>query len=310
MSRPQPPLARAAVDRAAHHRFDDDWLARAWAHPASRGFAVYDTRALVEGAAALVWSKPADLPEGERYFLGVRPEEPDAGYFAVAAPLEPAASAGSRAASLRDVGALLSDADAGLLAHASSLERWHARNPFCPQCGATTQAQLGGHARRCTVEGTEHHPRTDPAVIMLVTDGDGSCLLGHAPSWPARRMSTLAGFVEAGESLEHAVVREVAEEVGVDVGEVSYVGSQPWPFPCSLMLGFTARTTTARSKPRLDDGEISFARWFSRDEMRTAVEDGSLLLPMRSSIAFFLIQSWFGDDLSAIVDSRSAYAGR
>jgi len=308
MSRPQPPLARAAVDRAAELRSDDAWLARAWSHPRSRAFVVHNTLALVEGDAALVWTPPAETPEGQRYFLGVRHDDPDAGYFAVAAPLT--ARPGARPASLRDVGALLSDADAGMLAHASSLERWHARNPFCPQCGAATETLLAGHARRCTVEGTEHHPRTDPAVIMLVTDSDDSCLLGHAPSWPSRRMSTLAGFVEAGESLEHAVAREVAEEVGVTVGEVSYVGSQPWPFPCSLMLAFTARTTSPRSAPRLADGEISFARWFSRTELRAAIEDGSLLLPMRASIAFFLIQSWFGPDLGNVVDARSAYASR
>jgi NAD+ diphosphatase len=308
MTLAEPPLARAAIDRAAEHRADSSWLATAWAHPLSRAFAVQDSRALVrdEPGAALVWSSPSDL-DGERLFLGVHPDDPDAGYFAVIAPL--AEQTRARPASLRDVGAVLSDADAGMLAHASALERWHARNPFCPQCGSPTETLMAGHARRCLAEGTEHHPRTDPAVIMLVTDSDDRCLLGHAPGWPPRRMSTLAGFVEAGESLERAVAREVAEEVGVTVEEVSYVGSQPWPFPCSLMLAYNARAKR-HVVPRLADGEISFARWFSRDEMRAAIEDGSLLLPMRASIAFFLIQNWFGDDLGAVLDQRSAYAHR
>jgi NAD+ diphosphatase len=197
-----------------------------------------------------------------------------------------------------------------MLAHASALERWHERNPYCPQCGAPTVAILAGHARRCTREGTEHHPRTDPAVIMLVTDADDRCLLGHAPAWPPRRMSTLAGFVEAGEALEHAVEREVGEEVGVAVDQISYVGSQPWPFPSSLMLAFMARATIRHRVPELADGEISYARWFSRAELRAAVGDGLLLLPMRASIAFFLIQTWFGPDLAELVDKQQAHAGR
>jgi NAD+ diphosphatase len=304
----EPPLARASVDRAAQLRSDDGWLARAWAHPASRLFAVQDSRALVDGDAALVWSPTTDYAVDDAYFLGVHHDDPDAGYFAVADPLPEID--GARAASLRDVGAALSDADAGLLAHASALERWHARNPFCPQCGAATIPMLAGHARRCTVEGTEHHPRTDPAVIMLVTDADDRCLLGHAPLWPPRRMSTLAGFVEAGESLERAVIREVAEEVGVVVDEVTYVGSQPWPFPCSLMLAYNARTNAPGARPILVDGEISHARWFSRDELRAAVEEGSLLLPMRASIAFYLVDSWFGGTLGDVLDAKHAYAAR
>jgi NAD+ diphosphatase len=309
MNGSQPPLARAAVDRAAQHRPDEAWLRRAWANGRSQVFVVHDTLALVtDDGAALLWLAPGHAPEGQRYFLGVHHDDPDAGYFAVAAALPH--RAGSRPASLRDVGALLSDSDAGMLAHASALERWHARNPFCPQCGSPTEIALAGHARMCTAEGTEHHPRTDPAVIMLVTDADDSCLLGHAPAWPSRRMSTLAGFVEAGESLEHAVMREVAEEVGLEVADVGYVGSQPWPFPCSLMLAFTARASAPRARPQLQDGEITFARWFSRADLRQAVIDGSLLLPMRASIAFFLVRSWFGDDLDGIVDARSAHASR
>ena len=131
-----------------------------------------------------------------------------------AAPLPDPPPSGTRAATLREVGADLSDADAGLFAHAAALEQWHARHVRCPLCGAATVVALAGHVRRCVNDGSEHYPRTDPAVIMLVTDGDDRCLLGRQPSWPAGRMSTLAGYVEAGETLEHAVVREVFEEVG------------------------------------------------------------------------------------------------
>jgi NAD+ diphosphatase len=157
---------------------------------------------------------------------------------------------------------------------------------------------MGGHLRVCVTDGVEHYPRTDPAVIMLVVDDDGRALLGHQPSWPQGRMSTLAGFVEAGETLEDAVAREVLEEVGVVVDDVRYVESQPWPFPSSLMLAFTAHAAT--SELAVDGVEISDARWFTRDELTTCVQDGSLRLPMRSSVAFRLIDRWYGGGLAAV----------
>jgi NAD+ diphosphatase len=301
MTRQPPPLGRSGIDRAAHLRADDEWLARAWANPSSRVIVVDDGRALVDEHDALVASTAADLPAGERYFLGVAaPSDVDdaVGVFAVAASLPDPPPSGMRAGNLREVGANLSDADAGVFAHAAALEQWHARHVRCPLCGAATVVALAGHVRRCVNDGSEHYPRTDPAVIMLVTDADDRCLLGRQPSWPAGRMSTLAGYVEAGETLEHAVVREVFEEVGIGVGEVRYVASQPWPFPSSLMLAFTAKATT--TELTIDGDEIAEARWFSREELRTASTGGSLRLPMSASVAFYLIDGWFGGDLARV----------
>jgi NAD+ diphosphatase len=296
MSRQPPPLGRAGVDRAAHLRADDEWLARAWANPSSRAILVAAGRVLVDENNTLVTTHPADAPTGERYFLGIAipSDAADAiGIFAVAAPLPDPLPTGTRALTVRDVGAELSDEDAGLLAHAAALEQWHARHPRCPLCGAATVVALAGHLRRCVDDGSEHHPRTDPAVIMLVIDTDGPdqrCLLGRQSTWPAGRMSTLAGYVEAGETLEHAVVREVFEEVGIRVDDVRYVASQPWPFPSSLMLAFTARATTTQVD--VDGLEIAEARWFTRDQLTAAIASETVRLPMQASVAFYLINGW------------------
>ncbi|HEY3437455.1 MAG TPA: NAD(+) diphosphatase [Actinotalea sp.] len=193
---------------------------------------------------------------------------------------------------LRDVGHALDDRDAGLAAPAAGLAAWHARHRRCPLCGAPTAPADGGWLRRCTVDASDHYPRTDPAVIMAVVDDDDRLLLGHAAHWPDRRFSTLAGFVETGESLEGAVRREVAEEAGITIGDVTYQGSQPWPFPASLMLAFVARALTTDLV--VDGVELTEARWFTRDELATAVASGEVLLPMRTSVALALIEDWYG----------------
>jgi NAD+ diphosphatase len=310
MRREPPPLGRAGVDRAAQLRADDEWLARAWNNPASCVIVVDGGRALVDAHDELVRLPTHAAPAGERYFLGVPDEAAVSGgigIFGVAAGLPVDAADGARPATLREVGAALSDADAGLLAHAAALEQWHARHPRCPLCGAATVVAMGGHLRRCVDDGSEHHPRTDPAVIMLITDDDDRCLLGRHPTWPQGRMSTLAGYVEAGETLEHAVVREVAEEVGIVVDDVTYVASQPWPFPSSLMLAFTAHATATDLD--VDGVEISEARWFSRDDLRAAIAEGSLRFPMRASVAFYLIDGWFGGGLADVV-ADTAFTSR
>lgn len=199
---------------------------------------------------------------------------------------------------LRDIGDRLGDRDAGLATSAVALAAWHERHPRCPRCGEATEVLEAGWVRQCTADRSLHYPRTDPAVIMAVTDAEDRILLGHAAHWPDKRFSTLAGYVEPGESLEEAVRREVAEETAIAVGEVSYQGSQPWPFPCSLMTAFRARVAAGASTAVVVDGEeLTDARFFTRAELGAAVAAGEVHLPMRSSIARALIEDWYGGPL-------------
>jgi NAD+ diphosphatase len=204
----------------------------------------------------------------------------------------PALGEGTQFVNLREVGPNLAAREASLLAYARGLLHWHAQHRFCPACGQPTQSEEGGHMRRCADKAcnTLHFPRTDPAVIMLVHDGE-RCLLARQPRFPAGMYSTLAGFVEPGETLEEAVIREVAEEAGIPVTEVRYAGSQPWPFPASLMLGFYARATA--SAITLDPHELEDARWLSRAELRDSAKLG-IHLPRGDSIARRLVEGWLG----------------
>lgn len=302
------PLARTAVDRAAEHRTDEAWLAAAWSHPGTRVLTVSGGRALVvdsESAhgAARSARRPAELvlfPSfeapvgGERYFLGVGAS--GTAYFALAVDSLPGRlDDEARPAGLREAALLLGDLHSGLMVHAVALENWHTMHRFCARCGGPTQIAAAGHVRRCPACGAEHYPRTDPAVIMLVRDQDDRCLLGNHALWPRGRFSTLAGFVEPGESLEQAVRREVAEEAGITVGAVSYIGSQPHPFPSSLMLGFMADALSTEIK--VDGEEMAEARWFSRAALRAAVEAGEVYPPSRMSIARRLVELWYGSPL-------------
>jgi NAD+ diphosphatase len=306
-------LARGEVDRSAHFRSDEEWLAAAWARPDTRVVVVDHGRALVRLAGdgtELAFTAPAQAPEGVRFLLGVADD--DVVYFGVAGPLPGLDGAGAavsaasavspvsagevRAAPLREVGPLLSDRDAGLMTHAVALGNFHDTHHFCPNCGEPSVPVYSGHARRCTVEGTDEFPRSDPAMIVLVTDPADRALLARNAAWPAHRVSILAGFVEAGESAEQAVAREVQEEVGIAVGEVHYLGSQPWPMPQSLMLGFRAEATGSMEL-QVDDDEIAEAGWYSRDELTAAVADGTIRLPPPVSIAHQIIQSWFGREV-------------
>ncbi|MCU1593549.1 MAG: diphosphatase [Frankiales bacterium] len=278
-----PALSRATVDRDAATRDSPELLEKAW--QASRVLVVDDqSRALLDGTDLVFLSADA-APEGDRLYLGAESGQP---YFAVRAALP--RKLGAQPRSLRDVGALLSDRDAGLLVHAVGLANWHATHPRCPRCGAPTTAIRGGSVRLCTEDGSEHFPRTDPAMIVLVTDGADRCVLGRQAIWPVGRYSTLAGFVEPGESAEQAVVREVWEETGIVVTNVAYEASQPWPFPASLMLGFRA-TCASDAVPVATDGELEDARWFTKDELR----DGTAMLPTPVSIAYKLIMEWLQD---------------
>ncbi|MBT2522686.1 NAD(+) diphosphatase [Arthrobacter sp. ISL-28] len=192
----------------------------------------------------------------------------------------------------RDVAARLDPTHTALFVEASAIANWHATHTHCPRCGTPTNVEASGWVRRCPADGSEHYPRTDPAIIVTVVGPDGRLLLGGGGPLDARNYSTLAGFVEPGESLEQAVVREILEEVGVRVRACQYLGSQSWPFPASLMLGFTAVTDDAEAKP--DGVEVTRARWFSREELQAAVLSGEITISTRLSIARSLIEHWYG----------------
>ena len=191
---------------------------------------------------------------------------------------------------IREVGAHLAPVDLELSTMAVAMAEWHRLEPHCPRCGGPSLVTAAGSARTCPTCRRDLFPRTDPAVIVAVVDESDRLLLGHQASWPAGRFSVLAGFVEAGESLEQAVHREVLEEVGVRLHDVTYVASQPWPFPRSIMLGFTARATG--TEIRVDGTEIVEARWFPRQELRVGVASGEVGLPTPASIASRLVAGW------------------
>jgi NAD+ diphosphatase len=221
------------------------------------------------------------VPDGEAIFLGIEPD--GTALFAIAAD--------EGGVGLRDAAARLSPADAGLVAYATAMVTWHRTHPHCARCGARTVMAEAGHVRSCPACGALHHPRTDPVVIMLVHDGD-RVLLGRQARWPAGRYSTLAGFVEPGESIEEAVAREVREEAGVEVGEPRYRSSQPWPFPASLMLGF--HVPYAAGDARTNDAELEDVRWFDRAEVAAMArgDAAGLQLPPTEAIARRLINEW------------------
>ncbi|WP_283135626.1 NAD(+) diphosphatase [Rhizohabitans arisaemae] len=287
-------LSRSTVNRSSALRADTTWLERVWRDPRTRVVPIENGRTLVRrnaGSTALVLLTPEQAPEGERYLLGV--DDDGTAYYAVSAPLSPVDDA--EPADLRQVGALLGDRDAGLLVYAVALEAWHATHEYCPRCGSRTEVGLEGHTRICPRDDSQHFPRIDPAVIMLIHDADDRCLLARGRGWPERRFSILAGFVEPGESLEQAVIREVAEEVGVAVTAPQYLGSQPWPFPRSLMLGFFARAVS--TELNCDPAEIAEARWVSRADLKAQVGNGEIILPGELSIAHRLIERWYGERL-------------
>ncbi|MGH3278472.1 MAG: NAD(+) diphosphatase [Trebonia sp.] len=295
-------LSRSTLDRATTRRGDAAWIARAWADPGTRVLVVHDSRALVavrDGQPGLVFVSPADAPEGAKFLLGVDPE--GIAYFGVSSveELEPASrweDPDVKPMALRQAATLLSDRDAGLLTHAVALAYWHHTHTHCPQCGTPTVPAPAGHLTTCPADGTEHFPRLDPAVIMLVLDPDDRLMLARNALWPQGRMSTVAGFVEPGESAEHAVTREVYEETSIVVGQVRYLGSQPWPMPRSLMLGYQARAASGQ-RIVVDEEEIGEARWFTRAELRAAIDAGEVGIAPTSSIARRLIEYWYGEEL-------------
>ena len=292
------------LDRAALRREDAAWIAEAIAHPGTLFTPVWRARSLMKGVAdgrpeaVLLTGAAAEavrMAGGPWAFLGLWDDTP---VFAVDCsqsddplPLLPAGPGwdGIGFTDLRAVAGLLPPGEASVLAHARGLMHWRTRHRFCGVCGAACEPRAAGHVMRCTSCNAEHFPRTDPAVIMLVVRGD-RCLLGHSRRFPSTVMySTLAGFVEPGESLEEAVRREVLEESGIRVGAVWYHSSQPWPFPASIMLGFHAEGLD--EEIRIDPEELRDARWFSRAELREPEAHG-FALPRPDSIARRLIEDW------------------
>jgi NAD+ diphosphatase len=234
--------------------------------------------------------------EGSRYFLGLDIESRQP-FFAwdtdwVESLTDEAKAEGF--STVREIGALLAEQELELGLHAIALSNWHRAHPRCPKCGGATRVDLGGAARFCDADQSQHHPRTDSAVIVLVKDRQDRILLGHQPIWPEGRFSTFAGFLEPGETFEQCVAREVLEESSIRVTELKYLGSQPWPFPASIMISFEAVTDNP-DDARGDGEEITDVRWFSRAELKAAAADGSLLLPPSISVARKMIERWLGE---------------
>ena len=293
-------LSRAVLDRAADRRRDGEWLEKVWSSPDTQVAVVAKDKLVVTtDRTALKLVPPTEAPDGTRIFLGID-REAGAGQtadgravFAVLVQGEPDESY----AGLREIGGILDDREAGIAVNVVGLSNWHGVHTHCANCGEHTVVVEAGHVRECPACGAHHFPRSDPAIIVLVTDDQDRALLGRNPNWPPGRYSTLAGFVEPGESLEAAVRREVLEESGVVVGnDVYYAGSQPWPLPSSLMLGFYAVATEFDIE--VDADEIVDARWFSRDDLRALIEDGSMALPGNISISRRLIEGWYGAELT------------
>jgi NAD+ diphosphatase len=289
------------MDRAGHRRQDPELLPLLLKDPSTRVLELVGGRAEViesdrEISLALRSPERQDVNRLSA-FLG-QDGEGTAYVGVVDEPGDQSESPGWR--SLREVGALLSDRDAGLFATMLGLANWHEAHTHCPRCGATTEPDQSGWIRRCPKDGSEHYPRTDPAVIMAVTDATDRLLLARSPHWPEGRLSVLAGFVEPGESLEAAVGREVLEEVGVVVHQIRYLGSQPWPFPSSLMVGFTSRAVDPTL--HLDMEEIVEAVWVARAELREMVLAGRFGISPTVSISRRIIEQWYGGPIDQLVE--------
>ncbi|MDG2304942.1 MAG: NAD(+) diphosphatase [Candidatus Binatia bacterium] len=292
-------FAGSPLDRLDRHRRDPDWMAAQLEAKTTRFLAVSKLAPAVQGqeTPGLAWcrSHVLDLraPGSEPIFLGSRGDKM---LFAVdvTGVEHPGEKLGLRDAEFPDLRAIatrLSVEDASIAAQARHMVDWHARHGFCPGCGQPTHAKDGGWARQCPSCDTEHFPRTDPVAIMLVYKDD-RCLLGRQPAWPRPFFSALAGFVEAGETLEETVRREVMEEAGIEVGAVRYHSSQPWPFPASLMMGCMAEATS--EDITVDTSELEEALWFTRDEARQSLRrpTDKLAVPPKMAIAHQLLRVW------------------
>jgi NAD+ diphosphatase len=298
-----PPFTGMTLDRASVERKDAGWVRRLVEDPASRAILAGPEGLIVtgdrdgtrggDGAPELIRAEVPAAARHEPILLGL-----DGPTALFAADVDALAASGGAAAvdghevlGLREAGALLAPAEAGLAAYVMALLNWHRRHTFCANCGHATDVAEAGYSRHCPRCGANHFPRTDPVVIMTV-EHDDRLLLGRRAGWPAGRLSVLAGFVSPGESAEEAVAREVQEESGIIVRDPVYVASQPWPFPASLMLGFHAAGDGG--EPHASDGELEEVHWLDRDAISEAAAGGDpgFQLPPPVSIARFLIDRW------------------
>jgi len=290
------------IDRAGELRVNQETLDQLWKRAkilqiAEGRIAAVDTAlTLISGQDVAAHIAAHTFTEGSRYFLGLDLET-KAPFFAwdtewVGSTDDEVKEVGF--STVREIGSLLSEQELEISLHAMGLSNWHRAHPRCPRCGGATRVDLGGAARTCDADGSQHHPRTDSAVIVLVKDRSDRILLGHQPIWPEGRFSTFAGFLEPGETFEQCVAREVLEESAVVVTELKYLGSQPWPFPASIMISFEAVTDNPE-RAQGDGQEITEVKWFTRAQLMAAAKDGSLLLPPSISVARKMIERWLGE---------------
>lgn len=279
------PFSKSVIDRAGQRRTDDQWLAMALKDPSSRVLELCAaTKVPVLSNGDLEWLALGDEEQRDLVFLGL--DENGAALFSI--DIGDEEPIGRKFAAMREVGQSLAELEGAAAIQAIALTSWHRRHQHCASCGAKTLTSEAGHTRHCPSCDADHYPRMDPAVIMLVTDGE-HCVLGHRAGAPEGRWSTLAGYVEPGEAPEAAVVREVFEESGLTASEVRYRGSQPWPFPSSLMLAFEAR---APHQPLVVSDEHEAVRWFAREELARGLKDKSIGIPPPISAGHHLIMSW------------------
>lgn len=287
------------MDRSGELRNSPEALEKLW----SRAKVLHFADGRLAGDQSLSFLNAQDIDQkvasdefvkGERYFLGIDTENNQSYFVWNSEWKHPKTDEEKKVGftSLREIGANLPPLEIELALHAVALSNWHNSHPCCSKCGAQTKVDLGGAVRTCIKDQSQHHPRTDSAVIVLVRDKDDRILLGHQPVWPEGRFSCFAGFLEPGETFEQCVSREVFEESGVTVSQINYLGSQPWPFPASIMIAFEALVDDPKSA-RPDGDEITEVKWFSRDELKQATTDGTLLLPPAISVARKMIERWF-----------------
>ena len=290
------------IDRAGELRVNQETLDQLWQRAqilqiAEGRIAAVDSKlSLINAKQVAAHIAAHTFTEGSRYFLGLDLHT-KAPFFAwdtewVGTIDDEVKEVGF--STVREIGSLLSEQELEISLHAMGLSNWHRAHPRCPRCGGATRVDLGGAARTCDADGSQHHPRTDSAVIVLVKDRDDRILLGHQPIWPEGRFSTFAGFLEPGETFEQCVAREVLEESAVVVTELNYLGSQPWPFPASIMIAFEAVTDNPE-RAQGDGQEITEVKWFTRAQLLAAAKDGSLLLPPSISVARKMIERWLGE---------------